>query len=118
LVLIAATVISIRQSIRANREAAVAQAINDFLQNDLLGQASAYHQSKPDPDIKVRAVLDSAAQRIQGKFPNQPEVEAAIHTTIGQTYMDLGQFAQARTQIEEALGLDKTALGAKGSEDA
>ncbi len=53
LVLIAAAVISIRQSIRANREAAVAQAVNDFLQNDLLAQASAATQSgpssKPDP---------------------------------------------------------------------
>jgi hypothetical protein len=33
LVLIAAAVISIRQSIRANKEAAVAQALNDFLHN-------------------------------------------------------------------------------------
>ena len=36
LVLMVAAGISIRQSIRANREAAVAQAVNDFLQNDLL----------------------------------------------------------------------------------
>ena len=47
LVLIVAAVISIRQSIRANREAAVAQAVNDFLQNDLLAQASAATQSGP-----------------------------------------------------------------------
>ncbi len=47
LVLILAAVISIRQSLRANREAAVAQAVNDFLQNDLLAQASAYNQSGP-----------------------------------------------------------------------
>ena len=56
LVLILAAAVSIRQSVRANREAAVAQAVNDFLQNDLLAQASAANQSgpsaKPDPDLK------------------------------------------------------------------
>jgi len=53
----AATAVSIRQGIRANREAAIAQAVNDFLQNDLLGQASISNQSKPDPDVKVRTAL-------------------------------------------------------------
>jgi len=113
LVPIAAAVVSIRQSIRASREAAVAQAVNDFLQNDLLGQASAYNQSKPDPDTKVRTVLDRAAQHIQGKFEKQPEVEAGIRATIGQTYMELGQYPEARTQFERALELDRRTLGRK-----
>jgi eukaryotic-like serine/threonine-protein kinase len=116
LVVIAASVISIRQSIRANREAAVAQAVNDFLQNDLLAQASASVQSgpttKPDPDLKVRTALDRAAARITGKFDRQPEVEAAIRTTMGQTYMDLGLYPEARTQLERALELQRRVLGA------
>ncbi|HKS97008.1 MAG TPA: protein kinase, partial [Terriglobia bacterium] len=107
LVLIAAAVISIRQSIRANHEAAAAQAVNDFLQNDLLAQASAANQSgpsaKPDPDMKVRTALDRAAARIGGKFRGQPEVVAAIRDTIGQTYADLGLYPEARTQLERAL---------------
>ena len=100
-----------RAETKAEEESAVAQAVNDFLRNDLLGLASAYKQSKPDPDIKVRAVLDRAAQRIQGKFEKHPEVEAAIRTTIGDTYADLGQFAQAQAQLERALDLDRTTLG-------
>src|SRR5262249_51788679 len=40
---------------RADRESAAAKAINDFLQNDLLAQASASVQAgpdtKPDPDL-------------------------------------------------------------------
>jgi non-specific serine/threonine protein kinase/serine/threonine-protein kinase len=115
LVLIAAAVISIRQSIRANKEAAVAQAVNDFLQNDMLAQASAANQSgpsaKPDPDLKVRTALDRAAQRITGKFDQQPEVEAAIRDTIGQTYGDLGLYPQARAQLEHALELDRRVFG-------
>jgi len=116
LVLIAAAVISIRQSIRANREAAVAQAVNDFMRNDLLAQASPATQSgpstMPDPDIKVRTVLDRAAQRIQGKFDRQPEVEAGIRDTMGQTYMDLGLYPEARTHLERALDLHRRVLGA------
>jgi tetratricopeptide (TPR) repeat protein len=117
LVLIAAAVISIRQSIRANQETAVAQAVNDFLQNDLLAQASAATQSgpsaKPDPDLKVRTALDRAAARIGGKFDRQPEVEAAIRDTIGRTYVDLGLYPEARKQLERALDLRRRALGAE-----
>ena len=115
LVLIVAAAVSIRQSIRANREAAVAQAVNDFLQNDLLAQASASNQAgpsaKPDPDLKVRTALDRAAQRVSGKFDKQPEVEASIRDTIGQTYMDLGLYPEARAQLERAAELHRRVLG-------
>ena len=47
LVLILAAVFSVRQRLRADAEAAVAQAVNDFVQNDLLAQASAANQASP-----------------------------------------------------------------------
>src|SRR5208282_4141229 len=116
LVLVAAAAISIRQSVRANREAAEAQAVNDFLQNDLLARASASVQAgpraKPDPDLKVRTALDRAAARITGKFDRQPDVEAAIRDTMGQTYMDLGLYPEARTQLQRALELHRQVQGA------
>jgi len=115
-VLTAAAVISIRQSVRANREAAVAQAVSSFLRNDVLAQASASTQAspstKPDPDLKVRTALDRAAARISGKFDKEPEVEAAIRETIGQTYLDLGLYPEARTQLERALELRRKLEGA------
>jgi eukaryotic-like serine/threonine-protein kinase len=102
LVLIVATAISVQQSLRANREAAVAQTVNNFLQNNLLAQASAANQSgpsaKPDPDPKVRTALDRAAERIEGKFAQQPQVEASIRDTIGQTYMDLAGVWKSRSK--------------------
>ena len=100
-----------RAEAQAKQQSAIAQAVNGFLQNDLLGQASAYNQSKPDPDIKVRTVLDRAAGRIQGKFSKQPEVEAAIRNTIGRTYMDLGLYPEAAKQLEAAVDLRRRALG-------
>jgi serine/threonine protein kinase len=115
LVLSAAAVVSILQSVRANREAAVAEAVNDFLQNDLLAQASTATQSatsaKPDPHLEVRTALDRAAARIAGKFDRQPEVEAAIRDTMGQTYMDLGLYPEARKQLERALDVRRRVLG-------
>ena len=117
LVLVVAAVVSIRQSIRANREAAVAEAVNEFLQNDVLAQAGAYAQSgsnaKADPDLRVRTALDRAAERIEGKFGQQPEVEASIRDTMGWTYKDLGLYPEARKQLERALELRRRVLGAE-----
>jgi len=100
---------------RANSEAAVAKATSDFLENDLLAQADAARQSgpttKPDPDLKVRTVLDRAAARIAGKFDKQPEVEASIRNTIGRTYTSLGVYPEARKQLERALDLRRKVLG-------
>ncbi|MEW5974533.1 MAG: serine/threonine-protein kinase [Acidobacteriota bacterium] len=121
-VLTAGIVVSAWQAVRARRAemAAVeaqqtAQAVNEFLQNDLLAQASAATQSgprsKPDPDLKVRTALDRAAERITGRFDRQPGVEAAIRNTIGQTYRDLGLYPEARKQLERALELHRRVSG-------
>ena len=100
---------------RADDEAATAKAVNNFLQQDLLAQASAKQQarpdSKPDPDLKVRTALDRAAAGIEGKFDKQPLVEASIRQTIGMTYRDLGLYPEAQRQLEKALSLRRRLLG-------
>jgi eukaryotic-like serine/threonine-protein kinase len=114
-VLLGGTVVSTREMIKARRAEQVAEAVNDFLQNDLLAQASAATQSasnaKPDPDLKVRTALDRAAAHISGKFGRQPEVEAAIRYTIGRTYLDLGLYPDGRAQLTKALELQRQSLG-------
>jgi hypothetical protein len=100
---------------RADDEAATAKAVNNFLQQDLLAQASAKQQarpdSKPDPDLKVRTALERAAAGIEGKFDKQPLVEASIRQTIGMTYRDLGLYPEAQRQLEKALSLRRRLLG-------
>jgi tetratricopeptide (TPR) repeat protein len=102
---------------RADTESATAKAISDFLQNDLLSQASARTQARPDnrpdPDLKVRTALDRAAARIAGRFDRQPLVEAAIRQTIGATYKDLGVYQEAERQFQRALDLRRRSLGAE-----
>lgn len=121
-VLTVGIVATTREAIRARRaeQTAVAaeqtaQAVNDFLQNDLLAQASANTQAgpgvKPDPDLKVRTALDRAAARIEGKFAGQPTVEASIRRTIGRTYRDLGLYPEAQGQLERSLELRRRLLG-------
>ena len=121
-VLVGGIVATTREAVRAREaeQAALAaeqaaQAVNDFLQNDLLAQASASAQAgpaaKPDPDLKVRTALDRAAARIESKFSGQPLVEASIRRTIGRTYMDLGVYKEAQRHVERAVELRRGALG-------
>jgi tetratricopeptide (TPR) repeat protein len=101
---------------RADTESASARAVSDFLTRDLLAQAGASAQAgpdrKPDPDLKVRTVLDRAAAGISERFDKQPLVEASIQDTIGNTYLDLGIYPAAQTHIERALDLRRQLQGA------
>jgi tetratricopeptide (TPR) repeat protein/tRNA A-37 threonylcarbamoyl transferase component Bud32 len=100
---------------QAQLEADNSKAINEFLQNDLLAQASAHNQARPgtrpDPDLKVRTALDRAGAKIGERFGRQPLVEASIRQTIGQTYYELGLYQQALPHTERALALRRRALG-------
>ena len=113
--LVGGVVVSTWMAVRASRAEAQARAVNEFLRNDVLAQASANTQArpdtKPDPDLKVRTALDRAAAGIQGKFPDQPLVEASIRQTIGETYLDLGLYPEAQRQLERALEVRRRLLG-------
>ena len=111
-----------REAIRARRaeRAAItaeqsAEAINDFLRNDVLAQASANTQAGPgariDPDLKVRTALDRAAGSIGERFQGRPIVEASIRHTIGDTYRELGAYPESMAQLDRALELRRANLG-------
>jgi serine/threonine protein kinase/Flp pilus assembly protein TadD len=105
------------QEIAAERNAAraaaeQAQAVNEFLTVDLLGQA--------DPDVNdrtkkvtVEELLYKAARKIAGnpKFADQPAVEATLRLTIGKTFYKLGNFPEAEKHLRRALELRRQALG-------
>jgi len=93
--------------------AATATAIADFLQNDLLAQASP--DTQPDRDLKLRTVLDHAAAAIETRFADRPVVEAAIRETLGDTYFALGEYGLAQHHFERALSLREPAPGAEPS---
>jgi serine/threonine protein kinase/tetratricopeptide (TPR) repeat protein len=98
-----------QSAVQARTEAAIARAVNDFLREDLLAQASP--EKQPDRDIKLRTVLDLAAEKITGRFDRQPLVEAAIRQTIGNAYKDLGMYREAQPHFERARDLRQSELG-------
>lgn len=98
-----------RQRDEAVRQTLVAEAVNDFLTDDLLEQADPSQQL--GASVTLRAVLDRAAERIDERFEGQPIVKAAIHTAIGVTYRELGLYGDAIPHLEAALELRTAALG-------
>ncbi|HEX5398214.1 MAG TPA: serine/threonine-protein kinase, partial [Verrucomicrobiae bacterium] len=68
---------------RANREAATANRVTAFLQQ-MLGTANP--QSSKSPNYTVREMLDDFSKAIDAQFPDNPEVAAELHTTIGKAY--------------------------------
>jgi serine/threonine protein kinase/tetratricopeptide (TPR) repeat protein len=100
----------------AAQEAAIARAVNDFLQKDLLGQAAVHNQPGGgpgrDPKVDVRTLLDRAAKNIERRFPDQPLTEAAVRLTLGETYTQLGEFDEAQSHLERAVQLRAAQLGA------
>lgn len=103
------------QQLRADQQAANANAISGFLQNDLLAQASPEMQGgaafTPDPNLKVRTALDRAAARMESQFAGKPIVEASLRQTLGNTYLRLGLIPEARKHMERALTLQRQHFG-------
>ena len=98
-----------RERQRAREEAAKANAISDFLREDLLAQGSPMNAT--NRDVTVREVVDRAAAKIAGRFTNQPVVEAAIRQTLGQTYLFQDQYAAAEVQLQRAFETYTRTLG-------
>jgi serine/threonine protein kinase len=100
---------------RADEQAAIAQEVNDFLQQDLLRHASSWEQADrqfvPEPNLTVKEALNRAAKRIGGRFRKRPLVEAAIRQAIGETYIGVGKAATAIRHLKYSLALRKATLG-------
>lgn len=95
----------------AARGAAIAEAVNSFLNDDLLAAAAPSARRGRGRDALVRDVLDAAASRIDeaakpgGRFAGEPFVEASIRTTLSRTYVALGEYDAAEPHAKRAIEL-------------
>jgi serine/threonine protein kinase len=107
---------------KAEAEAAIARAVNDFLLTDLFGPGNIGNQplegksTKRDPNTTVVQLLDRAAKAIGERFADKPLTEAAIRLTVGNTYRGLGRYDEALPHLERSVSLRTAQLGADHSD--
>ncbi|HEY3862119.1 MAG TPA: tetratricopeptide repeat protein [Verrucomicrobiae bacterium] len=103
--------------VRADEQAAIAKAVTDFLQDDILRQAGVDNQLAEglsmDTNLTVRQAVDRASQRLEGRFTNQPLVEASIQEILWDIYGGMGEPGTALRHAQRALELRQRILGSK-----
>ena len=93
----------------ARQEAATSATVSQFLQ-EMLGSVD---PSKAlGREVTVRYVLDESARKInEGRLAQQPEVEASIRMTLGETYETLGLYTDSEEHLRAALSIRSRLLG-------
>jgi len=99
----------------AERQAKITQAVSDFLRTDLL--ASVDPTKAKGRELTVRSFLDTASQNLNGKFQNEPLIEASIRDTLGWTYRMLGEIKTAELHLERSLQICQEQLGQEHPRD-
>jgi tetratricopeptide (TPR) repeat protein len=121
--LLLGTVVSLWQAVRANAERdralaaeqqagaekASAQATLRFLLADVLEQAGPHGGS--NRNLTVRALLDTATDRLKGNTELPPLTEAAIRLTVGRIYWGLGEYKKAEDQLVRAYEIQRQHAG-------
>ncbi len=93
-----------RSRAQVDRERRRAEAINGFLVKDLLAQSDP-RTNPAGPKLTVRELLDKAALALETSpsIKENPEVEGAVRSAIGNTYYGLGLYQLAREELERAM---------------
>ncbi len=112
--LVAGIFATTRQARIARRQRDKAAKINKFLQK-MLASADPRAVGK---DAKVVEVLQIAADSIEKDFDNQPEIVADLSSTIGLTFLSIGQIDSAEPHLSEALEIRQTLFGLENQETA
>jgi non-specific serine/threonine protein kinase/serine/threonine-protein kinase len=93
----------------AQRQTAIANAVNEYLNKDLLAQADP--NADANRDVTLREIVDRSADNLSERFTNEPLVEAMIRMTLARTYEGLGEYADSEEHFRRALELRRAVLG-------
>jgi len=88
-----------QRRLEAEEEATKAQAINAFMERTLSSVDPAKTLGR---DVPFRGFLDLAAERVETELEGQPEVQAAVYSTLGRTYRQLGFLDDAELHLRRA----------------
>lgn len=97
-----------QEAARANREAAAAREVSDFLVE--LFEVSDPGESLGE-EITARELLDRGSERLRRELEDQPLTRARLLDTIGVVYQRLGLFDASVAHLEESLALRRLELG-------
>ena len=100
---------------RANRERAIATAMNRFLSDDLLGRADPFRSGNAGETFAQ--MVKQASPRIDLQFKTEPLIAARLHQTLAGAFDKRSDFPQARQEYEQAERLFRQAEG-PSSQDA
>ncbi len=97
----------------AERQTRIAQAVEQFWNEDVLLQADPLRKTirQPNRDIKLREVFDSAADKIKDRFSNEPLVAAEIYKILSTGYCNLGQHEKALEFVQREIPIRERELG-------
>lgn len=93
----------------AERDARIAQAVNEFLTADIIGAGDPRRAATPD--LLLRDAIDAAEAKVGERFKDEPVVEAAVRQVLGDTFRSMGKFDKAATNLERAVALFNEHLG-------
>ncbi|HAV63506.1 MAG TPA: hypothetical protein DCY13_14205, partial [Verrucomicrobiales bacterium] len=94
---------------RAEQEAAISEAVVQFLNDDLF--AGSVEGDGLPGEITVSELFERARTRVEDRFARQPLVEAAIRQALATSLHTLGQYGAAFQESERAFNLRTEALG-------
>jgi serine/threonine protein kinase/tetratricopeptide (TPR) repeat protein len=97
-----------RERDRANREAAAAKSVSDFLTG--LFRVSDPSRARGNT-ITAREILDKGGAQIETSLAGQPEVQARLMATMGEVYWSLGLYDSAQPLLEKSLETRRRVLG-------
>jgi serine/threonine protein kinase/Flp pilus assembly protein TadD len=97
-----------RERERASAEASKAKQTTVFLQDMLLSVHPSMSQGR---EITVREILEEADQSVRRSLADEPEIQAAVQTVLGETYSGLGFRDKGIAHLEEALATQLEVLG-------
>ncbi len=97
----------------AQRELERANAINRFLEDDLISRANPFVAAK-GAGATLKDVLLSAQDRIAERFDAQPATEASIRTNLAGLFSAIGLHKEAETAIRRGLALYEREEGPTG----
>ncbi len=87
----------------ARQQEALAEATFGFLTDELLLRADP--SEEPNRDIKLRTVVDRAAERLDHHFNDQPLEKAQVHQMLGGLYLRMGEYEKARRHADASVEL-------------